>query len=190
MKLLGKKLRILILLLKKFFLRYLLPTSPETRKGIIEKNAMQIHQIIIKDLRRPNFSEHEFFVSDTAKRLGMDNYTDDLSILTNLVILADKMQEIRDLLNMPIIISSAYRSPDLNKIVGGKPNSQHMEGMACDFTCPRFGTPENIVRFLKEVGVEVDQCIVENNSWVHISIKLENNRNEFLVFNKGKYSYV
>ena len=86
------------------------------------------------------------------------------------------MQEIRDLLGRPIKITSGYRSPDLNRAVGGNPRSQHMQGEAIDFVCPDFGSPDYIARFLKSKDIPIDQCLVEL-SWVHISFKMRKEAN-------------
>lgn len=136
--------------------------------------------IITKEnLRRKNFVPNDFFYSVRAERLKINNDTDDLNILTCLVVTADKIQQVRDLLNHPITITSGYRCRELNKEVKGKPNSQHLQGQAVDFISPTFGTPTEIVKFLKDNKVEVDQCLIENNSWVHLSIKHNGNRNQF-----------
>lgn len=139
----------------------------------------------IKSLNRPNFNAEEFIYSDTAIRLGIDNTPKDINLIYNGMILADKMQEIRKLLNAPIKINSAYRCLELNRKIGSKDNSQHIQFQACDFTST-FGTPEQIVKFLKENKVEVDQCLIEFDSWVHLSIKTKENRNQFAYLdNKG-----
>ena len=44
----------------------------------------------------------------------------------------DKLQELRDRLGKPLIVRSAYRSPEHNKAVGGAKASKHMEGTAFD----------------------------------------------------------
>jgi len=129
-------------------------------------------------LKRPNFEPEEFFYSDKARMLNIDNYTDDVEILDNLITTADKIQEVRSLLKKLIKITSCYRSPLLNSAVGGSPRSQHMKGQAVDFICPQFGTPEEIVKQIKAKGVVVDQCLIER-SWVHLSITKDNNRNIF-----------
>ena len=53
-------------------------------------------QITKSSLKRKNFAPDEFFVSKTAKWLGIDNSTQDLGVLTALMSTADMMQEIRD----------------------------------------------------------------------------------------------
>lgn len=140
---------------------------------------IQTVQLTKENLRRKNFEPNEFFKSNTAYRLNNDsnpsndinNYPDksiELSILPCLMSTADLMQQVRDLLNAPVDLHCAYRCPKLNELVKGAKNSQHMQGLAADFTAPKFGSPEKIVRFLKDKGVVVDQCFIED-TWVHIS---------------------
>ena len=129
----------------------------------------------MQSLNRKNFQHEDFFVSDTAVRLGIDNHTTDPTILINLSSTADLMQEVRDLLKQPIKINSAYRCKQVNDAVGSKDTSQHLQGLACDFVCPKFGTPEEIVREIKKAGIIVDQLFNEGQ-WTHISRKLKGNR--------------
>ena len=128
-----------------------------------------------------------FFVSDTAIRLGIDNHTTDPTILKNLSIVADKIQEIRDLLGYPIKINSAYRCLEVNRAIGSKDTSQHLKGQAVDFICPKFGTPQDIFLTLKNNNIIIDQCLLEN-TWIHLSIKSNNNRNQFAKLINGKFT--
>ena len=126
-------------------------------------------------LKRKNFTPSEFFVSDTARRLGVDNYptlSNETEVLLNLSSTADMMQEIRTILGKSITINSAYRCKIVNDAVGSSDRSQHKQGLACDFTCSGFGTPEEIVKLLHEKGFVADQAFNEG-SWVHISRKIE-----------------
>jgi len=131
-------------------------------------------------LTRKSFNPEEFLYSKTAEFNRIDNNIYDQEVLDNLMVTADKAQELRDLLGFPIKIMSGYRCEALNKLVGGSPNSQHKKGQAIDFICVKFGTPEEIIRFLKG-KIEVDQCLMEG-SWIHLSIKKEGNRNQFAYF--------
>ena len=83
------------------------------------------------------FSLSEFITSPTAKRLGIDNLPT-FEIVDNLNRLADYLDGIREKLGKPILINSGYRSPILNKAVGGVANSQHLKGLAADIVCLRF----------------------------------------------------
>lgn len=44
----------------------------------------------------------------------------------------DKLQELRDKLGIPMLVTSAYRAPEHNRAVGGAKNSYHMKGVAFD----------------------------------------------------------
>lgn len=46
--------------------------------------------------------------------------------------LLTKLQQLRDRINRPIVITSGYRNPEHNRRVGGAPNSQHLLGTAAD----------------------------------------------------------
>jgi len=137
------------------------------------KTCAMINSVILtrESLRRPNFKPNEFFASDKAKMLGVDNYpssSEEIAILTALMSTADMMQEIRELLGTPIDINSAYRCKLVNDAVGSKDTSQHRLGLACDFTSSKFGTPEEIMIFLHKNKFLADQCFCEG-SWIHIS---------------------
>lgn len=103
----------------------------------------------------------------------------DSVILARLETLAWRMEQVRTILgNSPIHVSSGYRSPALNVAVKGSKTSVHLEGRACDFTCPKFGTPSNIVAALRHHIIElgIDQLILEypnkpNGGWVHVGLR-------------------
>ena len=58
----------------------------------------------IEKLRRKNFAPEEFFRSEIAKEHNIDNTTEYEPIIDSLMIVADKIQQVRDLLKFPIII--------------------------------------------------------------------------------------
>jgi len=93
---------------------------------------------------------------------------------------AQGLEEIRLLLGVPVIVSSGYRCPALNKAVGGQPNSQHMTGQAADFIAPAFGSPRTVASRIADASLAIDQCIVEFDRWVHVSFS-DSPRRQFLI---------
>jgi zinc D-Ala-D-Ala carboxypeptidase len=136
-----------------------------------------------------NFYLAEFVQSDTALRLGIQNIPSP-SIMGNLKKLADGLEKVRALLGHPITVSSGYRSPTLNRAIGGSENSAHCLGYAADIKCWKFGTPDEIVRKIKDSDIQVDQVIAEGN-WTHISFApaMRNQYLRALFDNKGKATY-
>jgi len=134
----------------------------------------------------PNFTVEELTFSETATRKDIDNTPSD-EVLDNLLITAWSMENVRELLNNnPILISSGYRCLELNTLLGSKPTSAHTRGLACDFTCPKFGDPHDIVDAIFRSDILYDQIILEFDKWVHIAFP-ENGksaRKKALIINK------
>ena len=121
-------------------------------------------------LLSPHFSLEEFTISQTAARAGIDN-TVPTALMPNLVRVATALEQVRALLSVPVLISSGYRCPDLNRLVGGVPTSAHQQGLAADFTAPDFGDPLAIARRLVDVpDLLYDQLIYEFGTWVHLGL--------------------
>jgi len=115
-----------------------------------------------------HFTLEELTFSDTAARHNINNVPTDPKILANLNRLAMELEKIRTLLGYPIHINSAYRSLPVNALVGSKPTSYHVKGLASDIVCPAFGSPRAIVEAIIASNIEYDQIIWEFNSWCHI----------------------
>lgn len=125
-------------------------------------------------------SEHldlsEVIRSESAKRNGISNMPTEAHI-ANFKLLAEKVFEpIRLNFRCPIIISSAYRSVELNRAVKGSATSQHCTGEAIDVDMdgtPYGVTNKMVFNYIKEY-LEFDQLIYEfgtdeNPDWVHVS---------------------
>ncbi|MFC3172098.1 D-Ala-D-Ala carboxypeptidase family metallohydrolase [Acinetobacter vivianii] len=122
-----------------------------------------------------NFTIAELLHSNTAVRKGLDN-TPSVDHRANLITACHELfQPVRDALNKPMLISSGYRSPSVNRAVGGSKTSAHCVGYAIDFISPSFGEPAAVAKFLaKELpkrGIKFDQIILEFDQWVHIGFK-------------------
>lgn len=124
-----------------------------------------------------NFSISELTHSDKAVQMNINNMADlnSLDCLLNLICYV--LQPIRDKVGKPIIISSGFRNPQVNKLVGGVSTSQHCKGQAADFNIQGM-TVKAAVDFIKKSGIEYDQLINEYDKWVHISFNKGHNRKQ------------
>ena len=78
-----------------------------------------------------------------------------------------------------MIISSGYRCKELNILLNGAKNSQHLFGCAADFKIKNMSVAE-IINVIKKSNIEFDQLINEYDSWVHISYVEGKNRKQIL----------
>jgi len=142
-------------------------------------------------------SYKEAIKSNTAKRLGIENKPNEKQ-LKNMKLLAEKVFEpLRLEVGGPIKVNSFFRSPELNKAIGGSSKSQHCHGQAIDID-DTFGVKSNayMYYFIKS-ELEFDQMIWEfgddgNPDWVHVSyVSEQENRNRCLKAYKenGKTKY-
>lgn len=128
----------------------------------------------------PNFSLAELTVTKT----GLPNIPGPTE-LANLTKVAAMLEQFRSLLGHPIRVNSGYRSPTVNKRVGGVATSDHVAGCAVDFTCQGFGDCYAVAKAIERSGIRVGQLIYEG-SWVHASIRP--NVRPVLTMKGGKYT--
>tara|TARA_R100000458_G_C8271895_1_gene246684 strand:+ start:2327 stop:2782 length:456 start_codon:yes stop_codon:yes gene_type:complete len=129
-----------------------------------------------------NFTLREITRSNTAKRLGIDNEPIKLHMENMQRLVSNLIQPMRDELG-PIRITSGYRSPSLNRAIGGSSKSQHCKGEALDLQFWKEGQMcnEEIYEWILKSGLDFDQMINEFDfAWIHISLKKENNRKSVL----------
>lgn len=98
------------------------------------------------------------------------------------------LQPLRDALGKPVVVNSAYRSPQVNAIVGGVPTSQHSRGEAADIRVAGMG-PLELARYIYDLRLPYDQLIREP-TWVHVSFR-EAGRRQLLTMRvvNGKSTY-
>lgn len=139
-----------------------------------------------------NFSLQELLKSQTALRKGIDNKPTDPSVITNLQVLCEKvLQPVRTHFAKPVVINSGYRSPKLNKAIGGSNKSQHTKGEAADIEIPGLSNKE-LAEYIED-NLPFDQLILEfyngvdpNSGWVHVSyVNDSDNRKQTLTINKN-----
>jgi len=101
------------------------------------------------------------------------------------------LQPVRDWAQVPVIVNSGYRGPELNRAINGSERSQHMTGHAVDFEIP--GVSNYDVAVWVRDNLEFDQLILEfytpgvpSSGWVHASFVTDRpNRKEVLTIGKG-----
>ncbi len=123
----------------------------------------------------PHFTLAELVHSSTASRLRLDN-TPPADVLRALQTTAEMLERIRSTLGVPIIITSGYRSPAVNRAVGGVTSSDHLTGQAADIVAPRYGTPHLVATTLAPLvsTLGIEQLILEGvkgKQWVHVSTR-------------------
>ena len=133
-----------------------------------------------------NFTIAEMVQSNTADRLKISNnppasvrvhLTETITLLESIRAEWGKYCERHKIENPAIRISSGYRSPELNKAVGGVKNSAHVEGYAADLQ-PVNGKQDEFEKFFalefSKMGYAFDQIIIEKSKtsrWVHVGYK-------------------
>jgi len=119
----------------------------------------------------PHFTFNELTVTSKAKykivnRLFAKEYINNLTLLANYV-----LEPARAILNHPLIITSSYRCPGLNREIGGSATSQHLNGTAADFkiSSKDLSLEDAFIKLKESPFLHYGQLILEK-SWLHISL--------------------
>lgn len=122
-----------------------------------------------------DFTLEEFLRSDTATAQHIDNTPATEHVCNLCALVHHIIQPLRTAMQEPVTIGSGYRSPQLNKAVGGAVNSQHMSGQAADLCI--HGDMTRGRRWFSWIKAHCifDQLIWEHNAkgsyWVHVSYR-------------------
>jgi len=141
-----------------------------------------------------NFVLSEITRSNTARRKGISNEPEKEHLANLQTIITELIQPMRNAIG-PIRISSGYRSPKLNRAIGGSSRSQHCKGQALDLQFWKDGEINNkvIYDWVLDSGLELDHMINESDfAWIHISFSSGKNRKHVLEAYKndqGKTAY-
>ena len=126
-----------------------------------------------------NFTYEELCHSGVAERKGLRNRPktkeEERVVIENLKALCmEVLQPLRDYLEKPVVISSGYRSEEVNRMVGGVKGSQHLKGEAADIHVENTEHLLKMMHFIME-ETDFDQLIWEKNKagtqWVHVSFR-------------------
>lgn len=107
-----------------------------------------------------------------------------------LYMLAGFAERVREIIGYPLIVSSGYRCPELNKYLGGVATSQHCLCEALDVICKKMSVSEMFDKINKS-DLKYDQMIIEVNKsgdmWLHISI---GSKKQKLLYKNGTYEKI
>lgn len=145
----------------------------------------------------PHFHLNEFIKSQAAVRNGLDN-TPTKEVVDNLTALCFNVLEPVRAQFGPVSVSSGFRSPAVNRAIGGSRTSQHTTGEAADFEVFDIDNCD-LAQWIAD-NLEFDQLILEfhdhaagpNSGWVHVSYNRNGNRKQVLTAKKvsGKTVYI
>ena len=126
-----------------------------------------------------HFRLSEFSRSQTADSHGIDNSVPEELIPSLRNLCEQVLEPLREHFNKPVVISSGYRCPKLNLLVGGVSNSQHQKGEAADIHIPSSTEGHDWFLWIEE-NTCFDQLIWErkgNTRWIHVSCKRDLRKN-------------
>lgn len=125
----------------------------------------------------PNFTLAEMIRSSAASRRGIDNTPSPVVIKALTALCVHVLEPVRAHHGRPVIVTSGYRSPAVNKAIGGATTSQHVAGEAADFTVHGVSNIE-VCRWM-EKNLNYDQLIYEfgESGWIHASYRAGQLRN-------------
>ena len=136
-----------------------------------------------------NFTLEELTISQTALRNNIDNTPDKEEIENLKKLCINILQPLRDDFELPLVVSSGFRSKELSSLVGSKITSQHCSGCAADFIIPSVDNKKVFKHIIE--NLPFDQAILEyyteeNGGWIHVSY-VPNGRGQALVKDKEGY---
>ena len=111
--------------------------------------------------------------------------------IANMKRLCQWLEVLRERAGTPIRINSGYRSPQLNRKIGGVANSNHLTGCAVDI---RVSGMEQLIRYAailldyaEESHQDFDELLIEKNRygaiWLHFAVRPSGNRRKILFIN-------
>ena len=130
-----------------------------------------------------HFSLEELTFSQTAARDGINNRPGEREIAALRDLCSNILEPLRSALAHPLTVTSGYRSPRLNRAIGGSETSQHMEGRAVDLVCFNLSA-KKLFKSVLELKLPFDQLIYEGGKqsiWVHVSFDASKDRRMILL---------
>ena len=117
------------------------------------------------------------------------NYNDAQKHLDNLLLTANMLEEIREILGVPLRVTSGFRNEALNKAVGGSKTSKHKFGLAADIVPKVISVEVAFNKLMENKPTLAKKIIIEkvgSTKWLHCQAKiLSNEELEFYTTSNG-----
>ena len=128
----------------------------------------------------PNFKLGEFTRSKYPEVYNIPSH----EAIANMKRLCVWLEVLRNKVGHPIVINSGYRSPQLNRKVGGAPTSNHLTGCAVDIRTSGFEQAIEyaaiLIAYATESNQDYDELLIEKNRygavWLHFAVRPKDNR--------------
>ena len=140
---------------------------------------------------KANLSEHFVLGEFTRSKYPEVYNIPSHEAIANLKRLCVWLEVLRERVGHAIVINSGYRSPQLNKKVGGAPTSNHLTGCAADIRTSGFKQAIEyaaiLIAYATESDQEFDELLIEKNRygavWLHFAVRAKENRRKILFIN-------
>ncbi len=137
---------------------------------------------------KANLSEHFVLGEFTRSKYPEVYNVPSHEAIANMKRLCVWLEVLRNKVGHPIVINSGYRSPQLNRKVGGAPTSNHLTGCAVDIRTSGFEQAIEytaiLIAYATESNQEFDELLIEKNRygaiWVHFAVRPKENRHKIL----------
>ena len=135
---------------------------------------------------KANLSEHFVLGEFTRSKYPEVYNIPSHEAIANMKRLCVWLEVLRDKVGHPIVINSGYRSPQLNRKVGGAPTSNHLTGCAVDIRTSGFEQAIEytaiLIAYATESNQEFDELLIEKNRygavWLHFAVRPKKNRHK------------
>ena len=133
----------------------------------------------------PHFTLEELTYSKNAAIAKIDNKPSQQHIEALTLLCIKVLEPLRVIVDAPIIVTSGFRNPAVNRLARGSRNSQHTKGEATDIKVKGIGIQE-LFELICKSDLPFDQVIQEFDQWIHISFSVKRQRRSMLYATKNK----